>query len=186
MNKIFPQNFLRSVALVAVCFGTILFSCGNADAFPGGKDAILARWVRARAYTKEYLEAATQEVYDFKPTSEMRTFGQQMLHLANGSYGLVNAATGVGSPYKFQDLEKQPLKTKAEITNAVLASYDFVIEVIKNLNETQLTSAVKIFDYKMTVEEGIEKAFEHQTHHRGQSTVYLRLKGITPPHEKLF
>lgn len=33
---------------------------------------------------------------------------------------------------------------------------------------------------------GIGKAFEHQTHHRGQTTVYLRLKGITPPAEKLF
>jgi uncharacterized damage-inducible protein DinB len=30
------------------------------------------------------------------------------------------------------------------------------------------------------------KAFEHQTHHRGQCTVYLRLMGIKPPYEKLF
>jgi len=30
------------------------------------------------------------------------------------------------------------------------------------------------------------KAFEHQTHHRGQTTVYLRLKGVTPPGEMLF
>ncbi|HKQ75853.1 MAG TPA: DinB family protein [Blastocatellia bacterium] len=26
-------------------------------------------------------------------------------------------------------------------------------------------------------------AFEHQTHHRGQMTIYLRMKGITPPPE---
>jgi uncharacterized damage-inducible protein DinB len=30
------------------------------------------------------------------------------------------------------------------------------------------------------------KAFEHQTHHRGQCTIYLRLKGVVPPGEKLF
>jgi uncharacterized damage-inducible protein DinB len=32
----------------------------------------------------------------------------------------------------------------------------------------------------------LAKAFEHQTHHRGQATVYLRLKGVTPPQEMLF
>jgi uncharacterized damage-inducible protein DinB len=31
-----------------------------------------------------------------------------------------------------------------------------------------------------------EKCFEHQTHHRGQATVYIRLAGATPPQEKLF
>ena len=30
------------------------------------------------------------------------------------------------------------------------------------------------------------KCFEHQTHHRGQTTVYIRLAGGTPPAEKLF
>ena len=30
------------------------------------------------------------------------------------------------------------------------------------------------------------KAFEHQTHHRGQCTIYIRLLGIRPPGEKLF
>nr|WP_324497299.1 DinB family protein [Haliscomenobacter sp.] len=30
------------------------------------------------------------------------------------------------------------------------------------------------------------KAFEYQTHHRGQTTIYIRLLGIKPPNEKLF
>ncbi|HYH03497.1 MAG TPA: DinB family protein, partial [Bacillota bacterium] len=30
------------------------------------------------------------------------------------------------------------------------------------------------------------KVFEHQAHHRGQTTVYLRLAGIKAPEEKLF
>ncbi|MFX8246728.1 DinB family protein, partial [Acinetobacter baumannii] len=30
------------------------------------------------------------------------------------------------------------------------------------------------------------KAFEHQTHHRGQTTIYLRTAGVHPPNEKLF
>jgi DinB family len=30
------------------------------------------------------------------------------------------------------------------------------------------------------------KAFKHDTHHRGQTTIYLRLKAVTPPGEMLF
>jgi uncharacterized damage-inducible protein DinB len=43
-----------------------------------------------------------------------------------------------------------------------------------------------MFNFEMTREVGFQKTFEHQTHHRGQTTVYLRLKGIKPPNEKLF
>jgi len=153
---------------------------------PLEKNTIIAKWERAKAYTKEYLDIAPQEVYNFKPTPEMRSFGVQMLHLANGTYGVVNAATGVPSRYKFSDLEFEPLKTKAEITKAVMDSYDFTIATIKALDNTKLNSKVTIFDFEMTVEEALDKAFEHQTHHRGQTTVYLRLKGVTPPSEKLF
>ena len=30
------------------------------------------------------------------------------------------------------------------------------------------------------------KAIEHQAHHRGQTTIYIRLQGIRPPQERLF
>ncbi len=35
-------------------------------------------------------------------------------------------------------------------------------------------------------EQAIRKCFEHQTHHRGQTAVYLRMAGVTPPSMKLF
>jgi uncharacterized damage-inducible protein DinB len=38
----------------------------------------------------------------------------------------------------------------------------------------------------MTKGMALTKLFEHQTHHRGQTTVYLRLAKATPPNEKLF
>ncbi|HET9745897.1 MAG TPA: DinB family protein [Chitinophagaceae bacterium] len=32
----------------------------------------------------------------------------------------------------------------------------------------------------------MNKAFEHQNHHRGQTTIYIRAQGIKPPEERLF
>jgi uncharacterized damage-inducible protein DinB len=65
-------------------------------------------------------------------------------------------------------------------------SYDFVINAIKTTDESKMGDMVKIFNFDMTRETAFRKVFEHQTHHRGQTTVYLRLAGLTPPNEKLF
>src|SRR5688572_24423609 len=147
----------------------------------------VADWERAKAYTMEYLAASTDEVINFKPTAEMRTFGEQMLHIAEANYGLAAAAAGKTSPVAFGSLEKSDkFKTKDAVIKEVMASYDYVIAVAKEMKEPQTTEMIKIFNFDLTRGAAMEKVFEHQTHHRGQATVYLRLKGITPPQEKLF
>jgi uncharacterized damage-inducible protein DinB len=183
-------NKNKTVLLVALVAGVLIsFSFNTVEKPVDRKEVMIAAWVRAKAYTKEYLDAATEDVYDFKPTPEMRSFAEQMHHLAVDNYKITNAALiGVTSLANFKDIEKdQPLMTKLEITKAVMESYDFVITTIKGLDESKLGNMVKMFNrWDTTVEDGLNKAFEHQTHHRGQTTVYLRLKGIKPPQEKLF
>jgi len=69
----------------------------------------------------------------------------------------------------------------------VLAGYDFAINAIKKLSDSQLNETVKIFGrFEMSRAAALNKGFEHQTHHRGQTTVYIRLAGAKPPQEKLF
>lgn len=149
-------------------------------------DLAVKDWERAKAYTKEYLDAMPEDGYSFKPTKEMRSFAQQMMHLAEANYGLVATAAGTTSPVKFGDLEKSTDQSKATTTKSVMDSYDFVINALKNVPADKMNETVKIFNQDMSRTTGFAKAFEHQTHHRGQTTVYLRLKGVTPPGEKLF
>jgi uncharacterized damage-inducible protein DinB len=145
-------------------------------------------WERAKAYTLEYLNASTDEVINFKPTADMRTFGQQMLHIAEANYGFASAASGKANPVAFGSLEKSDkYKTKDAVTKEVMASYDFVIAATKEMTEPKMGEMIKLFNtFDLSRGSAMVKAFEHQTHHRGQTTVYLRLKGITPPQEKLF
>lgn len=149
--------------------------------------AMVADWERAKAYTLEYLNASTDDVINFKPTPEMRTYGQQMLHIAEANYNLIAAASGKTSPVTFGTLEKsEKFKTKDAVTKEVMASYDFAIAAAKEMTEPKMAEMIKVFNFDLTRGAAMEKTFEHQTHHRGQATVYLRLKGITPPNEKLF
>ncbi|WP_214226704.1 DinB family protein [Pedobacter sp. B4-66] len=152
------------------------------------KVADLAKeWERSKAYTKEYLDAMPESGYALKPTPEMRSFAEQVLHLSDANYGFASAATGAKSPFGQGELEKTSDKSKANVTKLVLASYDFVIDNIKKMPEAQLDEQVKLFgSFDMTKRLALAKAFEHQAHHRGQTTVYLRLAGVKPPQEKLF
>jgi uncharacterized damage-inducible protein DinB len=146
---------------------------------------LLKDWERARAYTKEYLDAMPESGYALKPTKEMRSFAGQMLHIADANYGIVGTATEIVPTVK--DLEKSNDVAKASVTEKVLASYDFAINAIKNYPDAKWAEMIKLFNrFDVTRGQVIDKAFEHQTHHRGQTTVYIRLAGATPPAEKLF
>lgn len=149
-------------------------------------DELVKDWERAKAYTKEYLDAMPESGYAFKPTPEMRSFAEQMLHLTDTDYGFVASATGEKPGVK--DLEKTTTdKSKANVTKLVLDGYDFVISSIKKMNAASLQEQIKLFGrFDLTRVVAINKAFEHQTHQRGQTTVYLRLSKVTPPSEKLF
>jgi len=150
------------------------------------KDQMIADWTRAKAYTKAYLDAMPEDGYSFKPTPEMRTFAAQMLHLTDGNYGFTSAASGKPSPLGKNSAEKTVAQTKEATTKAVMDGYDFVIASIQGMTQDQLNETTKFAGKDMTKAVVFSKAFEHQTHHRGQTVAYLRLKGATPPAEMLF
>lgn len=172
-------KLLTSLLVLMTVFNTARAQTTSAD--------VVKEWERAKAYTKEYLDAMPEKDYGLKPTPEMRSFAEQMLHLGADNYVFAAAALGAKSPAGMDQLEKTSEKTKAVVTKNVLDSYDFVIAALKKLNTAQLNEKVKLFDrFELSREAAFEKGFEHQTHHRGQTTVYLRLAGTKPPQEKLF
>jgi len=142
-------------------------------------------WKRAKIYTKEYLDAMPADGYGFKPTPEIRSFAEQMLHLTDANYFFTSTASGKPMPLK-ASAEKSIAPTKEATTAAVMDSYDFVISALQAMTPAQMQETVKLEGFEVTKAGAFGKAFEHQTHHRGQCTIYLRLKGVTPPGEKLF
>lgn len=184
--------FAVSAALSLICFAQ---QVSGAAATPAAKPVetnpialMVADWTRARDYTKEYLDAMPEDGVGFKPTPDIRSFAEQMLHLANGNFAIGATAAGVTNPQQGKNLEKlDEFKTKAALTKIVMESYDFVINSVKGVDVKKLDESVKLFGrFEMTRAVAMDKGFEHQTHHRGQTTIYLRLKGVKPPPEKLF
>ena len=167
-------------------FALLIFACSSVFA-QINKDQTVAEWTRAKAYTKAYLDAMPADGFSFKATPEVRTFAGQMLHLADANYFFISTVSGKASPMGKESAEKSVAQTKEATTKAVLDSYDFAISTIQGMTDAQFQEEVTMGkDQKSTRGLLLAKAFEHQTHHRGQATIYLRLKGVTPPPEMLF
>ncbi len=140
----------------------------------------------ARAYTKRYLDAMPADGYDFKPSPGTRSFAQQMLHLADANYYFISVASGKPSPIGQVSAEQTIAPTKEATTKAVMESYDYVINALSEITPDQLKETVKYGDLEIPKAAAFGKTFEHQAHHRGQTAIYLRLKGVIPPEGVIF
>lgn len=144
-------------------------------------------WERAKAYTAEYLAAMPEDGTNYKPAADVRSFAEQMIHIAGANFMFASQVSGKANPYQGQNLETMDkFKTKAALATLVNESYDYVINTVKGLSAAQMTENMKLFNMDVTKGGAIDKLFEHGTHHRGQTTLYLRMKGVKPPQEKLF
>lgn len=150
-------------------------------------ETLVQEWERAKAGALEYLEAMPEDGYGLTPAEGSMTFAGQFLHLAHANYMFAAPGCSAESPLKDAAAEKDPeLQSKTACVAYVLASYDFVVEGIKAVDPESLSEEASFFHFKMPRHVVLAKGLEHQVHHRGQAAVYLRLKGVKPPMERLF
>jgi uncharacterized damage-inducible protein DinB len=176
--------------LIPVCF---LFIQNNAQSvsLADVKEQMVRDWQRAKEYTIEYLNTLPADKYTYKPEDSVRTFAGHMLHLASINVYFMFAANDIQPlPWLSRELQNRPsAQNKDSVMYYITASYDFAIKAVQNSDTSKWGEIKKImvgFDATPTRLALMNKAFEHQTHHRGQCTIYIRLLGIRPPAEKLF
>ena len=170
---------------VIIGFGSLITA--NAQLGEFVRTQLIKDWERAKAYSQEYLDAMPKDKYGFRAQDSIRTFAQQMLHLAQANMGLSANGTGKERIWLGRQLENVPsAQTPDSVNYYVKASYDFVIEGIRSMDISKLEEKNKRGSFDESRYAWLLKAFEHQTHHRGQTTIYIRLLGIRPPNEKLF
>ena len=185
MKKMFAPACIMLVLAFACCTTVKAQQLSSADI----KAQMIKDWERAKSYTVDYLNTMPADKYSFKAVDSIRSFAQQMLHLASGNIFLMMNATGL-PPLSWLSEGLENSKTaqgKDSVMYYVTSSYDYCINAVKNYDVNKWGEKVKLFNtYEETRFAVMNKVFEHQTHHRGQTTIYIRLNGIKPPQERLF
>jgi len=180
----------KTICFISVCF---LFIESNSQGLSSAdiKAQMVKDWERAKAYTIEYINTMPADKYTYKPNDSVRTFAGHMLHLATITGYLMFVANDIQPlPWLSRDLQNRPTaQNKDSVVYYVTASYDFAIKTVQNSDTSKWGEVKKITfggDVAATRFALMNKAFEHQEHHRSQTTVYIRLLGIRPPNERLF
>jgi uncharacterized damage-inducible protein DinB len=182
MKKIFSASFAL-ISIFIFSYQSKAQAISNEDI----KAQMIKDWQRAKDYTDSYLATMPADKYSFKAVDSIRSFAQQMLHLATANSFLMAAVTGQPPAFGERNLEESTTAQSSDsVKYYVDASYDFAINGLKSMDASKLGEKTKMFDFEETKYVFALKAFEHQTHHRGQTTIYIRLLGIRPPQERLF
>ena len=174
---------MKHIILISLFF--LLGQISNSQRILGEavKTQLVKEWEMAKVMTDEYLNIMPDDKYSFKAHDSVRSFAQQMLHLAQVTNAMISNGTGVArifSPLRRLE-QSQGAQAKDSVVYYVNASYDFAINAIKTLDATKLEEKIKDRTLELTRVGWLLKAFDHQTHHRGQTAIYIRLVGIKPP-----
>jgi uncharacterized damage-inducible protein DinB len=119
-----------------------------------------------------------EESYSFKPSPDVRSYGQVLAHIAAAQYILCGMAT-TGKPI-MKDFEKTAA-TKAQIVDVLKQGFGYCDEAYAGL--TDETSAVEInwFGQKRTKLSILNFNIAHGYEHYGNLVTYMRMKGVVPP-----
>lgn len=153
------------------------------------KAQLLDDWKRSKIYTLDYLSVVPGEKYAYRPQDSIRSFARQLIHMAQATVSLVEAATGYRIPPEINRVDLEGTRSalsKDSVTYFVTLSYDYAIQAIEQFDMKTGYQYVKRGKFTETRLAWLLKAFEHQAHHRGQLTIYIRMLGIKPPNERLF
>jgi uncharacterized damage-inducible protein DinB len=129
-----------------------------------------------RGYLVATAEQASQELYDYRPTDEVRSFGEILGHVANSGYMFCAGATGMQAP-RMADAEK--LGSKAEITEALKASFAYCDDAYDM--DSGVDDAVTFFGQQHTRLSVLAFNMGHDFEHYGNLVTYMRLNGMVPP-----
>ncbi len=181
----------KKILLVTICiisFAFLIPGAGQAQTLTDIKAQMIKDWERAKAYTTDYLNAMPADKYSFKPNDSIRSFAGQMLHIAQANVFLMSNAIDKQPPsWLMSNPEKSTTaQQKDSVAYYLNASYDYCLNAIRDYDMSKWNEKKKIFGFEEPRYVLMNKAFEHQAHHRGQTTIYIRLQGIKPPDERLF
>jgi hypothetical protein len=137
-------------------------------------------------------EAMPENKFDFTPEKlnvpgsdykGVRTFGEQLKHVAAANYLLWSPITGAKPPDTVND-GKGPdnMKTKADIIKYLKDSFAFGHKAVATLNESNLVEPITSSSGKPITRLFLATfAPAHCFDHYGQIVEYLRMNGIVPP-----
>ena len=116
--------------------------------------------------------------YDFRPSPDVRSFGQQVAHVADDQYNLCAPAKGETRKAAYTDIENR-LSKKADLVAALKTAFAYCDAAYDAL--TDESGAEVATNGRKTKFAMLNWNLWHTWEHYGNIVVYLRMNGLVPP-----
>ena len=123
-------------------------------------------------------EKMPEENYSFKPTPEVRSFGQLVGHVADANYMFCSQAVGEPNPSK--GIEKTKT-SKADLVAALKDAVAYCNKAFDGMTDSKGSEMVQLFNFHLAKLTVFSVNTAHTDEHYGNMVTYLRMKGIVPP-----
>ncbi len=163
-----PPTFLLAAALTASAVQAQIPAPHIADA--------RQRYTTIRDNVQKAAEAMPEENYAFKPTPDIRSFGELIAHVADAQTGI--CGTAAGQPKRGTAATKT---SKADLVAALKESSAACDAIFDGTTEANAATPVSMGQMKTSRLGLLEYNIGHDAEEYGYLAVYMRLKGVVPP-----
>ena len=138
-----------------------------------------AQWENTRTLVEGIVAQVPENLYDFRPTPEVRSFREQFTHLIDENYRFMAQAAGETPPMEKSAIEK--LKSRDEILKALKDSYDYGAKIWMGMTEQRAMEMIPgRGGQKQQRWAPILVQIVDNMNHYGNLVVYVRLNGMVP------
>ena len=149
-----------------------------------------------KTYTLDLANAMPAEDYTFRPSDSIRSFGEQLAHIALSTQFLMDVfldGKSMPTPEEFgaaAKMEKEIGADKEKCIAMLKQSMDALDAKYASMTKEEMNETFKVPFDPNSPELPKSKAFDfitdHITHHRAQALVALRMQGIPAPAYRLY
>ena len=179
-------RFIARVVLPAgMVFVSALAAVANAQISPGLPNPIVASnpltttlSIFRRNMQDKIMNSADEmpeTKYSYRPTKEVRSFAEILIHVGDISYILCSNAKGEATPGM-----AAAKGSKAEIKAYLKGSFDYCDGVYSGFTDAHLNDPADFFGFKTNKMFILTQVGNHDALHYGNLVTYLRINGLEP------
>jgi uncharacterized damage-inducible protein DinB len=120
-----------------------------------------------------------ENLYSFRATDDVRTFGQLVGHVADAQYAFCSAVIGEKSP-QTDSIEKSKT-SKADLVAALKDAFAYCDKAYNSMTDADGAKIIKFFGNDSAKLGVLAFNNMHNYEHYGNMVTYMRLKNIVPP-----
>ena len=167
---------MRSIVLSLWATATLAAQAPDLKSASGYVRAVQAQ---LRRNVERAAEKMPEESYAFRPSNDVRTFGELLGHIADTEYGFCASVIGEPNPNK-ADTEKDK-KSKADIVAAVKGAFAYCEKAYAGLSDDKVAEVARMGNNERNKIGILMFNNAHTNEHYGNMATYMRIRGIVPP-----